>query len=333
MKNVILVSLLSLCTAGVSVPVLAEQAEGQNTIKADDVKDQKNKVPGESADDLLTNAKLRAETGSTSRWSIATSLAYNGGTVARPFADYRPNIQDVNGDSPVSDVEGGVNVKYNISQRDSLLLGETVRYITPLSSIKKTPQGYRGDKVDSYNPSLTYQHIYKAGPFQSYYQVGPTVVTQTDYTKIGYLGNFSLYNVNAYDVGQTPFTVGLESTATYGWYRSPRAYTFPDDPTSDLTIDQTRAAYTDYLLQFFPYLEYKISDSLNLRTVCMWFSVEHTLANQAFWTWHKDKAMQSVGLGISLTRDIFLYPNVQFIPDQLRSKQTNVALSTNINIF
>ena len=37
--------------------------------------------------------------------------------------------------------------------------------------------------------------------------------------------------------------------------------------------------------------------------------------------------------GVKVTRDIFLYPNVQFVPDQLRSKQTNVALSTNINMF
>jgi len=81
-------------------------------------------------------------------------------------------------------------------------------------------------------------------------------------------------------------------------------------------------------------LEYRINDTFNLRTVTFLLSYEHTLASHAdMTTWTKDKVTQSCGVGISITRDVFLYPNLQFIPDQLRGKDTNVALSTNINMF
>jgi len=50
-------------------------------------------------------------------------------------------------------------------------------------------------------------------------------------------------------------------------------------------------------------------------------------------TWEKLKVYQSVGLGISVTRDIFLYPNIQFIPSDIRSDRTNIAMSASINIF
>lgn len=328
MRKFIFISLLALVTSGVSLPAFADQDAGQSTMTVDDAKNQKNKVPGdESADDILTNNKLRAETGSTSRWSIATGFTYNGGTIDHPFGDFRPNIQNVNGQSPVTDIEGNVNVKYNMTQQDSLLLGETVRFITPLSSTTRTPDSYKGQKVDSYNPSLNYQRIYKAGPLQSYYQVGPTLVTQTDYSSIGYLGNFAIYNVNAYEIGKTHLTVGMESYAQYAWFRAPQAY-----PEFQMSMQDTEASSSDWVFFAYPYLEYSISDKLSLRTVAMWFQIEHTLAADSH-TWVKDKAMQSVGLGISVTRDIFLYPNVQFVPDELRGKQTNVALSTNINIF
>jgi len=331
MNKTLLISLIATLACGISQVTWADQSEGQSTMKVEDAKDQKNKLQGDDPDNVLTNAKLRAETGSKSRWSVASSLAFNGGSVSRPFADYRPNIADVNGQSPVSDIEGGINVKYGINQMDSLLLGETVRMVTPLSGTTSRPDGYRGQKMDNYNPSLNYQHIYKAGPFQSYYQVGPTIYTQTDYTSIGYLGNFGIYNVNAYDIGQTRFTAGVESTAGYNWFRTPRPYTIDG---VNYSADDIRAMSSDYVLGAYPYLEYRINDTFNLRTVGLWFQIEHTLAQSpSMNTWHVDKALQSVGVGISITRDIFLYPNVQFVPDQLRGKQTNVALSSNINLF
>ena len=84
----------------------------------------------------------------------------------------------------------------------------------------------------------------------------------------------------------------------------------------------------------YPYLEYSFNDRFNLRTVCMYFQVEHTLLHAGdFNRWRKDTAQQSFGVGISVTRDVFLYPNVQFIPDQLRMAQTNFGISTAINIF
>lgn len=310
----------------------ADDTDGSNNAKIQDVDGSLNKVKGdgESADDVLTNNKLRAESGSMSRFSIASSLTYNGASISRPFADYRPNIQNVNGDSPISDIEGGVQLKYNLTKKDSLLFGETVRWVTPLSSPTQKPADYAGQKVDSYNPGLTYQRIYKVGELQSYVQAGPNIITQSDYTRIGYLGNANIYNVNAYDIGTSRFTVGLETEVQYAWFRNPQAY---PDADLNLTKNQVEQQSTDLWLLAYPYLEYKINDSVNIRTVCMWFSIEHTLARPEMTTWVRDTAMQSVGVGISVTRDIFLYPNIQFVPDELRAKQTNVALSTNINLF
>lgn len=315
---------------GAYAPAYADDsAPAETKVKIEDVKE-KNAPSSDDADSLITNNKLRAETGSKSKLSIATSLAYNGATVNSPGSDYRPNIFAGNGATNVSDIEGGINIKYNITKRDSLLLGETIRFVTPFSSLSKTPAGYAGQKTDSYDPGLTYQRIYNVGGLQSYYQVGPNVVTRSNLTKIGYLGNVQLYNVNAIEIGTSRVTVGLETGTTYAWFRDPSAH-----PDANLaTADDTRDASSDWDLFADPYVEYQINDKLNLRTVMMYFQVEHTLLHTGDYNrWLVDKAVQSVGVGISVTRDIFLYPNVQFYPDQTRAKDTNVALSTNINLF
>ena len=42
---------------------------------------------------------------------------------------------------------------------------------------------------------------------------------------------------------------------------------------------------------------------------------------------------QSMGIGMAVTRDIYLYPNVQFLPLDMRSDLTNVGMSANISFF
>jgi hypothetical protein len=42
---------------------------------------------------------------------------------------------------------------------------------------------------------------------------------------------------------------------------------------------------------------------------------------------------QSIGVGIAVTRDIYVYPNVQLVPDHIASNFTNFAVATTINMF
>jgi hypothetical protein len=46
-----------------------------------------------------------------------------------------------------------------------------------------------------------------------------------------------------------------------------------------------------------------------------------------------DQIYQSVGVGVSVTRDIFLYPNIQFLPNQIMASETNVGLTATVNVF
>lgn len=83
--------------------------------------------------------------------------------------------------------------------------------------------------------------------------------------------------------------------------------------------------------QLYPIVEYVINDWLNFRTVWGWQVYQQTRKDDT-WTYSKRKVYQSFGTGISLSRDIFLYPNIQFIPNDLRDDRTNIGLSAYINL-
>ena len=61
------------------------------------------------------------------------------------------------------------------------------------------------------------------------------------------------------------------------------------------------------------------------------FLYEHN-RTQAANTYNLDTIMESVGLGVSVSRDIFLYPNVQVLPEYMRVDRTNIAINTYVNL-
>lgn len=301
----------------------AEADVSSSKVKIEDVNGSSNKAPGEDVDETITNNKMRAELGSKSKYSLATAFTYNGGSVDRPLAARRPNIQDVTGTMPVADLNGTINGKYSITQKDSILVGGGLRWVTPIQGSR--PAGYSGQMFDVYDPSINYQHVYKAFGMQSYYQVGPTFYTRTNLVDEGYIANVAIYNVNSYDIGTTGLSVGLQSGATLGFYK-------PAFATEDMTEDEMKNDQSDYSFFLYPQMEYQITDKINLRTVSFLMSYEHTRLLAAD-TWRHSKVIQSFGVGFSVTRDVFLYPNIQFIPDDIRADATNVGLSANLNIF
>jgi hypothetical protein len=305
--------MLILFAISVGLPILGEEP-ASSSIKIDNFSVTKNTTAGGDVDELITNNKLRAESGSKSKFSLATAFSYDGGSLEKPLEAQRPNIQGVAGTTDVADINGQINAKYNMTPRDSLLLGGGLRWISPLQGGKR-PADYDGQLFDAFDPNLLYQRIYKFSGIQSYYQVGPTVYTRSDVVKKGFVANASISNVNAYEVGKTGLTLGLETQFQYGYFNP-----------------GVKPHQADYVMFLYPYLEFSFTDKVNFRTVSFLLEYEHSRGTPNS-TWLKGKVLQSVGIGISVTRDIFLYPNVQFIPDDIRAGNTNVGLAANVNAF
>ena len=274
-------------------------------------------APGESVDDLITNNNLRALSGSTSLWSIASQFNYNGGTLGDPLSQDRPNISAGSATTTKADLDGQISAKYSLGVKDALMAGVGIRWIAPFST--GNLKNYAGTAFDVMNPYLQYQHVYKWFGIQSVVQIQGLLWTQADQTVVGYQSQWTADQENMYEIGKTGLSVGA---STYVQFENFNKH------NSSLLSSQSIWSFG-----IAPELEYQVSEKINLRTLVSLLTFENyaSYANRLVLT--QDAIYESVGVGISLTRNVFLYPNVQFLPGNLALDQTNVGLTATINMF
>lgn len=277
--------------------------------------------PVDEADQVITNRRLRASSGSLSKWSGNFSANYQGGSVEKPFAAQRPNITSGADALTLQYMSANVGIRYRFSTLNSLTVGTGMFMSTPFNSSIKTKdqelaKEFRKTKgvLTVSDPNLIYTNLARVFGFQVVTQLTPTLITNSQQRHMGYRASYDVASTWMRDVGQS----GLSMGATFEW----TGYSF-DKPNKNLATN---------VWQLYPVAEYEINDMLNLRTLWGWQVYQQT-RDMKWDTYEKRKVYQSVGLGISLSRDVFLYPNIQFIPSDMRADRTNIGISAYINTF
>lgn len=278
--------------------------------------------PTDEADQTITNRRLRATEGSLSKWSISTFWNYQGGSVNDPTEPERPNIVNGGNVQTLQSMSGEVGVKYRLTKLDSLTFSTGLFMTTPFhseiddNSALKQAFDDNSRKLNVQDPFLKYSHLDKLWGIQSITTVQGKLITNNQLSQRRFRSELLLSQNFMKDVGQTGFSYGA---AFIGYF-----YDFRDSVNQD--------GLTEQLLGIYPQAEYVINDIFNVRTVYGW-QVFENVRGQPSDTYTKRKVYQSVGLGISVTRDLFLYPNIQFIPSNIRDDVTNIAMQMNLNIF
>lgn len=297
------------------------QAQGESSTKV-------TAPPATDVDQLLTTDQMRAAAGSKSMYSIRSSLSYSGSSVKKPLSKSRPNLSGTTGSTDYAALGGEVAAQYNLRPVHSLLLGAGVRWITPLES--EAPSDYEGDRTDFSNPYLTYQYVYNWRGLESIFQCRLTQFSNSDLIRRGYAQSITLSQDSNYQVPGTRLSVGFSFWTQVSRYTKKGALGSPSD---DFYMEDVREDQSDYGLGIDPSLQLQISDRFDLNTSLELWAFEHLRSSPNRDVYQRNTVTQSVGIGISMTRDIYLNPNINFVPDDIRSDRTNVALSADINIF
>lgn len=277
--------------------------------------------PADKADQVITNRRLRAESGSLSKWSGSLYFNYQGGSVADPLEADRPNIVAGADALTLQNFYADLGIRYRLSDLDSITASAGVFVATPFHTTintndPKLEAEFEKNKRDVTvsDPSLRYRHLDSILGVQSVTGLSATYITNAQQSKQGYDAAFSVSQTFMKEFGKS----GLSLGASLQWTK----YIF----------NKTNPALAENVPGFYPAAEYVINDLLNVRTVFGWQVYQQTRAMDHD-TYAKRKVYQSVGVGISLSRDVFLYPNIQFIPSDIRSDRTNIAISANVNVF
>lgn len=315
------------------------QQANTSTVKVTDVqnKDEAQK----DIDEEITNARMRATLGSKSKWSFKSAFAYNGGSLEKPADRIRPNYRASASQEVLTTLGGTIGVNYRVNDSDSLSLSTGVSMRNPFhddigrsdfTDPRKPAPGKSAKQVDRYyvsGLSLDWSRAYKAAGMQMVTEAGYSHVTDPDsIATYNSIGSLSLGQTVLADLGTSNWSGGLSFSFAYSIYSD----TLPSDSVAKGYLQD------DYSYGIYPFAEYSFNDKYSFRTVFGYFEAVHYRDGQANNTLgagqvESQTPYQSMGIGISVTRDIYLYPNVQFTPLDIRADRTNVALSANVNLF
>jgi hypothetical protein len=305
---------------------LALASSGFATTVSSAVKKHTGKPVGaDEADQVITNRMMRASTGSLSNWSITSSWGYSAGSIEKPLEAERPNLTEGGDIVAIQSLNADVGVSYRLNPLNRLTFGVGLNSIAPFNNSINTnnPNAQKEfddnqGRVDINNPNVAYTHLFKVMGLQGWvsfsglkYTTGAMVDRGYDYYAQGAMSTM-------YEFGKSGFSAGVYAQARRNFFNK----------SDDILLGRQ----AESIIALLPQAEYVINDTFNLRTIIRPWWYQNTRAQTAD-DYTRYNFTQSAGLGISVTRDVFLYPNIQWEPENMTAERTNIGLSANINLF
>lgn len=296
---------------------LGQEQTSQSTIEANTP----NSV--DKADELITNPRYRASTGSLSKMSLNSTMIYRGGSLSKPMSANRPNIAGRGDTASVARLNVDLQGTYRLNALNRINAGIGLQSLAPFHSSIETndPQAQlefdqNQGNVDISNPYIQYRHMNNLYGVQTILTAGLTQFTAGNLREDGYQNEIAFEFDTLYEVGTTGLSLGACLSAS--------KFVFDNNDPAKARRQQ------DIVVQFEPQVEYAFNDTFNFRTVFRTFAYQN---NREDSTMNRRPSTQDVGLGISVSRNVFLFPNLQFSYDDLRWENTNVGFVANINMF
>lgn len=301
----------------------AEGGVTENKMQIQEATENKNKIPGD-IDQEITNAKLRADSGSKSKFSMSTTANYRGGSVSRPFGSERPDLSGLPDNQVDTSLDGSLKVRFRPDKNSSVSLGVSMGMKTP----------FQGDVNENENqlnigdPMLSYNRTFAALGMQNSWNLYASVGTSDESKRVDRDASLA----SDYTLMAKFDRLSVGTTASVWWD------VLSTEPGENSRWRQRAGMQkvdrrTQWGATFSPTLEYQISEKFVFRALFAYFRWKHLYGDGENWRLLRIKEYNSVGVGIAVIRDVYLYPNVQFLPRDAKLANTNVGLSATINVF
>ncbi|WP_413585301.1 hypothetical protein [Bdellovibrio sp. HCB274] len=316
MNKVVLVSaLLGLSfnafaqTSKLSLP--ASSTEAAPTTQSSVLK-QENVINKKFQEDKdITDARLKAESGSLSRYSLKASLSYSGPPVGDMSNPNQPN-PDGSICACETSLGGSLGLRYRFDSKTAMSLGTGVNALTPFQGVKR---------YDVRNPYLGVDRNSRVGDIQMRNGVKGVYVTNQTYRDIGEYASFGYDTSVIYNFGTSGFAAGVDASFDY--------YFFDRGADVKSKKEMTTGRYS---LGFFPQVKYNFTDKFNMYSSLAVNFNNPRGTEDALVLWNRTLSSR-LGLGYAIRRDIYFAPFLNFYPKTLTADSTTVNFATTFSIL
>ncbi|MBC7466429.1 MAG: hypothetical protein H7256_10590 [Bdellovibrio sp.] len=257
----------------------------------------------------ITDAKLKADAGSLSKYSLKFNLSYYGPTAGDLAAKDQPNPDGSVGSYETA-ISGSLGGRYRIDPKTTISMGSGLKLIHPF---------HGAERMDLNNPYLSYDMTNKMSGVQMRNSFGVSYITVPNYTKVGEFAGLSYDLSFNYDLGMSGFAVGLDGSLGYYLYK--RDYVYSSDRFANRSS-----------ISLYPTLKYNISDKLNINTSPSLSYVNYRMNSDEL-TFVQKTVSQRVGVGYAFSRDIYIAPYINFYPDRWTPDATTLNISSSFSLL
>jgi hypothetical protein len=262
----------------------------------------------------ISDASLKANAGSLSRWSMRFNLGYAGPPLGDLSALEQPNL-DGTVTNDATSVSGNMGVRYRFDPARSLSLVVGVQDDYPLRE-----QQHFGLS----NPTMAYNSGFRFLGWQMLSSPGFSLITDRVLHAKGEYGSV-VYTLNSVrDLGDSDFALSFDSSVN--WYLFYRDYNAaPVKKGGDGKLRRIK-----YTLQ--PGAKYNVTRKFNVNA---YFGINlfNPRNEESSLPIYSRPVYIRTGVGYAFTRDIYVNPYLQLYPGHLGMNTTTINLSTVFSIL
>ncbi|QDK46743.1 hypothetical protein DOM22_17065 [Bdellovibrio sp. ZAP7] len=260
----------------------------------------------------ITDARMKADSGSLSKYSLKFSLSFSGPPVGEPGSRYQPNPD---GGICACDTSfgGSIGTRYRFDSKSALSLGTGVNMLTPFHSDTR--------RYETKNPYVSYDRTARVGDIQMRNGVSATYVTNQAYRDIGEYAGIGYDASVIYNFGATGFAAGIDGSVNY--------YLFDRGPDFSNKKELKTGRYS---LGLYPQVKYNFTDKFSMNSsVALNFNNPRGTEDYAT-LWNRTLTSR-LGFGYAVTRDVYFAPYVSFFPKDISDDNTTLNFATTFSIL
>lgn len=268
-------------------------------------------------DKRITDNELRAQAGSSSRYSMKFDLSFSGPPIGNLSDSSVPNPDNRPFDDRTN-LSGNVGLRYRVDSTRAWNVGSGVKWFTPYQHVsgQKVEKRKGATDYEANNPYIGYDVGYLANGVQMRSSVRAMWVTSQYYLDKGEYAGLKFAQTGKYNLGH--FVLGmLLDFDIYGFNRE---------------YEKSDGRISNYNIAIVPSLEYRLTDKFYLRT-----SVGYTLANErrkgSWWLWQPLQPTGRVGFTWAITPEIYFNPYLNFFWERPAWRTTSLSFSTVFSVF
>jgi hypothetical protein len=278
-------------------------------------------------DTRIDDPELRAKAGSLNRYSLQFLMDYLGPAINDLGNPMKPNPDNRPGD-PRTVLMGIAGVRYRLTSDVAMNFSTGVAFYEPYQAVSGKQQERPRPGNQNYgvnDPAVAVDKTYILWDTQMRSSLRASFTTNQAFLDRGEVSTASIFHEMKHKLGISRYTAGANLIGQYLFFSRPYERQTATNKFGDGMV-------YNYNLIMVPNLAYRVSDPLSV-IGALAYSFQNLRLQQNWYDLNHEMATLQLGVGWSVTREIYLHPHMSVFIESPGFNTTSFNLNAVVSVF